>query len=533
MVRRWWLLVLPVLIASCAQVRDLTGGDKDTVGPQLVSAEPPQLNTNFQGDHITLRFDERVKLERVRERLLVSPPLETPPDVRISGARDVVIELKAPLKENTTYSFAIGEAVQDLAEGNPAAGLTYVVSTGDVVDSLMVMGAVTDAFKGTGEKDVLVLLYPANDTVAFSTGRPDYATRTDSAGTFVLGHLRPGKYSVRALRDQNANYRYDLPNEEIAFVQDPAEANSVDTLTRPVELRLFREASPVQQLREARVTVDGALRVVLARPAQELSLRDISRTGGTLSWSIDWNATRDSLLIWPSDTTALKDGNYEVRTETGVVDTVRYRPAQRMPFFVSLRSGTQEVGGTTTTTLIASRPLASIEPGLFSILRDSTRATVSVLQDSTDKRLLRLNTDLAPGSSAVLTALPKAVRDIYGGHNDTLRVGIGRAAEKSTGTLRVQLAMDGGSTEAFILQLLDQQGRVVQERTLNGSGPALVWERLVPGNHTLRLIKDLNANGRWDPGSLRAGLQPESVWRYPETVNVRAAWDLGVVWKLQ
>lgn len=532
MVRRWWVLVLPVMIAACAQVRDLTGGDKDTQGPQLVAAEPAQLSTNFRGDRIALRFDERVKLERVRERLLISPPLETPPDVRISGARDVVIELKAPLKENTTYSFAIGEAVQDLAEGNPAAGLTYVVSTGDVVDSLMITGVVTDAFKGTGEKDVLVLVYPANDTIAFRTGRPDYATRTDSAGTFVLRHLRPGQYAVRALRDQNANYRYDLPNEEIAFANEPVEASMLDTLTRPTELRLFREASPVQQVREARVTADGALRMVLARPTQELSLRDISRTGGTLSWSIEWNTTRDSLLIWPSDTTALKDGNYEVRTEAGILDTVRYRPVQPMPFFVSLRSATQEVAGATVTTLVASRPLATIDPSLFSLLRDSTRTAVSVSQDSTDKRLLRLNTDLPPGSSAVLTALPKAVRDIYGGHNDTLRIGIGRAAEKSTGTLRVRLDVPPRLGD-LILQLLDQQGRVVHEKAISDPATPVVWDHLLPGNHTLRLIQDLNGNGRWDPGALRTGLQPESVWRYPETVNVRAAWDLGVDWKLR
>jgi len=533
MTRRALVWLLPVLMTACAQVRDLTGGDKDIRGPQLIGAEPPQLSTHFSADRIVLKFDERIKLERVRDRLLVSPPLDVPPEVRISGSRNVVIELKAPLKEKTTYSFGIGEAVRDLTEGNPTTGLTYVVSTGDLVDSLMVMGAVADAFKGTAEKDILVLLHAVGDTAAFRTGRPAYATRTDSAGTFFLRHLRAGPYSIHALRDQNANYRYDLPNEDIAFVDSALMVNSTDTLTRPIALRLFREASATQQVREARVTADGAFRLILSRPTRELEMRDVARNGGSLTWYTEWNNTRDSLLLWPSDTTALKDGQYEVRTETGIIDTIRYRPIERMPFFTGLKAATHEEKDGARVEIRSSRPLEAIDTARFTVMRDSLPIPFTLEQDSLDTRVLRLRTSLEPGASAMLTVLPKAVRDRFGGHNDTLRMGIGRAAEGSTGTLRVQLGVHTGTIGPFIVQLLDQQGRPVREQTITTPEGAVVWERLTPGNHTLRLIHDTNANGRWDTGSLRSALQPEPVWRYPEVVNVRAAWDLGVDWTLE
>ncbi|MDX9751735.1 MAG: Ig-like domain-containing protein, partial [Flavobacteriales bacterium] len=163
------LLATALLAFGCAQVGDLSGGPRDEAPPRLIAAEPPNGSVHFGADRIVLRFDERITLDRVRDRLLVSPPLDAPPDVRLAGPRNVLIALNAPLRPGTTYSFAIGEAVKDLTEGNIAAGLTYVMSTGSALDSNMVGGLVVDAFDGTPEKDVLVVLYHHEDTATIRT----------------------------------------------------------------------------------------------------------------------------------------------------------------------------------------------------------------------------------------------------------------------------------------------------------------------------------------------------------------------------
>jgi hypothetical protein len=203
-----------------------------------------------------------------------------------------------------------------------------------------------------------------------------------------------------------------------------------------------------------------------------------------------------------------------------------------MPFFTGLVMRTREEKQGAIVELRASRPLATIDQERFSVMRDSVSLPFSLERDTADERLVRLRTDLEPGASATLIVLPKGVHDRFGGHNDTLRVGIGRAAERSTGTLRIKLSMPEGMTGPFIVQLLDMQGRTVRAQTIASVAEPVVWERLVPGNHTLRLIRDMNANGRWDTGSLRQLVQPEPVWRHAEVVNVRAAWDLGVDWTL-
>lgn len=520
----WGLAVM--VAVGCAQVREISGGEKDERPPQLVAAVPPAFSTGFRGDRITLVFDERVQLDRVRDRLLVSPPLAATPNVRVAGGRQVVLEFNAPLKANTTYTFAMGEVVKDLTEGNLAAGLNYVISTGDRLDSLQVMGRVLNAFTGKPEKDLLVTLYTTEDTLTVRNGRPAYATRSLADGTFALGHLRAGSYRIHALRDQNGNFRYDLPNEEIAFHDTPLVLEDTVGETPQVTLHLFRAISPVQGLRESKVTADGALQVALARPAAQLEVRDILRSGGSLTWTPVWSATRDTVLLWPSDTTALAEGRYALRADSVTMDTVRYRPLERMPFTPQVRATMRAAATGGNVELKLSRPVAQVDATRISLLQDSLPLPFQMEQDSLDPRIVRLRTAMGPGVSATLVLAPKALTDRYGGTTDSLQTTVGQASPKQTGTLRIRLEEKAERIHPALVQLLDKQGRVVQEGRLPPGERSLRWEQLAPGDHSLKLILDRNDNGRWDTGDLDQDLQPEPVIAYPDPLNIRAAWDI-------
>ncbi len=519
-----------LLVNSCAQVAELSGGERDTMPPELISTDPLHLSTNFTGNRITLVFNERIQLERMRERLLVSPPLTTPPVVRLTGSRTVTIDINGPLRPNTTYSFGVGDAVKDLTEGNAAVGVTHVFSTGATLDSMQIAGRVEHSFTGAPENEVLVMVYDINDTTAVRTGRPTYATRTNAQGMFNLQYLRAGAYRLYALRDKNSNYRYDLPNEEIAFWDTTVMAELPDTALTPHTLRLFQEHTTVQQVREARVTPDGAFRLLFSRPAEQVRIRDIARTGGQLQWIEQWGRDRDSLLLWPSDTTALTEGRYEISTEDGIVDTIRYRSVERMPFFTGLNAAIQEQPDGPVVRIRAARPILTTDSTRFSMLLDSIPLTLDFVRDSLEPRTLYLIAPLEQGDRVTLKVLPRGIVDIYGGHNDTLSVGLGRAAGQSTGILQVNLTVHETATGPFLLQLLGPQGVILQEEKLDDLQRTVTWERLPPGMVDLRLIEDRNNNGRWDPGMLDEGIQPEKVWRNPERVNIRASWDLGVDW---
>ena len=515
------LLPAALLLAGCAQVRELGGGPRDTSPPQLVEAFPPDRTTGFSGRRVVLRFDEKVKVGNVRDQLLVSPPLERQPTLQVQGGTEVVMELEEDLRPGTTYSFFFGDAIADLTEGNRAADLHYVVSTGDLLDTGRVSGAVIDAVSGAPAAGVHALLYAPADTADLRTGRPAYATRTNEQGIFLLKNLRAGSYALRVLRDQNSNLRYDLPNEEIAFA-DSLVITDLDTLTL---LRLFREAPRQQQVLDQRVEAQRDLLLAFALPTKAPSLQDIDITGGSLTWEARPNAIGDTVRFWPSDTTALDGRRFEVRDDGRVLDTLRYRVREKMPFNLSLRA----VRTNDTFTLEPARPLVSIDPARFLLAGDSVIGPAVVRFSPEDPWAIGI--DHRPGDKATrLLVLPKAVMDRYGGTNDTLRLELRARRKEELGDLGLTVvAGTEGPSGALLVRLRTAQGGVVRTERLEG--PAKCWfPGVEPGSYRLELIEDRNGNGRWDTGDLATGRQPERTWWRPAPVTIRAGWTIEETW---
>ncbi|MCC6542465.1 MAG: Ig-like domain-containing protein [Flavobacteriales bacterium] len=524
----WGLMV--VILGGCASVQSIGGGAQDTAPPALVSAFPPDRSIRFNAGAILLEFDERVQLDLPRERLLVSPPLKALPDVRLAGPRGVEIRLNAPLEPGTTYTFHLGDRVKDLTEGNTSPDLTYVVSTGDHLDSGRFVGKVVNAFTEKPEKGMMVGLYAPGDTTAFRQGRPAYMTRTDASGRFTLANLPAGRSSVFALHDKNADQRYDLPNEEVAFLDSIITITPGDTAVRSHVLRAFLPASARQQVRSYSVNADGALELVVARPMGTIAVRDVARSGGALRWTPEFNATRDSILLWPSDTTLLSQGTYEISEAGVVLDTVRYRPTIKRPFHTGLTATLIDGKDPASILIRSARPILQIDSTRISLLHDSVPVPFTVVRE--DDRRCSLLFQAASGSSYRLTVLPKAIRDIHGGTNDTLRTLLGTAEERTFGSLQVGisgLAPNG----RYLLQVLDGQQRVQHEAVVTAALPVVRWDRLAPGSRTLRLVLDRNGNGHWDTGEWASLTQAERTWHHPEPVNIRSGWDVKVDWSLQ
>jgi len=528
MIRNPLGVVALLLLASCAQVKEPTGGPKDERPPTLLSAEPPNGSTRFSGSRIVLRFDEKVKLDRVRERLLISPPLAKQPDVTVSGGTDVVITLNAPLADSTTYTFHIGEAVRDLSEGNAAAGLSFVVSTGAHVDSLSLSGRVVDAFSGQAAPNVLVLLHDTKDTGDVRTAPPAYFTRTAADGTFTLAHLRGGAMRLTALLDGNGNYRFDLPNEEIAFRDSVARPGDSTAL----QLRLFRPVPDRQLVQGAIVLPEGGWQLVLARRGEAMDLRSLDREGGRLAWWPEWSTERDTVVLWPTDTTLLRGQRFILSEGGAELDTLTYRPAVAMPFNLEVAAVRHPVSGAWS--LRSSRPVGAVDTTLAELFVDSVRTSFAPVIDSLSLRTVDLGTEVLPGSSAWLILYPKAVTGVLGGHNDTTRLMLGARDPRTLGKLHVMLVSDSGTASygPLVLQLLNTHGRPVREAAFDALPAEAQWTDLPPGSYGLKVVQDRNSDGRWTTGSFVEGRQPERVFLELEPVVVRAGWAVERTWAL-
>ncbi len=523
---RYWPLTIVLLLAACAQVREPTGGEKDEKGPLLLESTPLQRTTDFRGDRIILRFNERVQLKSIRENLVVSPPLSEVPTVRLIGDRSVQIGFEGLLLPNTTYVLDFEKGVVDLTESNVYKGGPFVFSTGSVIDSARISVGVNDARTLAPMKGVEVLLFADGDTCDPRNCQPHYFARTDEQGHAHIEFMRPGNYNAFALRDLNGNHLYDLPTEAIAF-GDEAMSTSTDSLATPAELRMFTALDSVQRLLDARY-VDGALRLAFSRPVDVVSIS--SAAGGPMAgaWLPEWNAARDSVRVWYLGD-SLAQGPLLVHADSVLLDTVdleeRSAPA-------TLSIARVAITGTSSIELEASRPPAFVDTTRISFLRDSVPMPFNLSSGVGHVRRFVLRTPLKPGEKGTLHLLPGGLVDHQGRTNDTLAIPIEMLGANGSGSLNVPLPiLRDGYQGAFILELLDAKGQVILLQTGSALPAQVWWSTLPPQAFGLRLVADRNANGRWDAGSLPLDQQPERVYVHPKGATVRAGWEVEVIWE--
>ena len=212
------VIILLFLFGGCAKMGGLTGGYKDEWAPVLVTSNPLNYSVNFTSKKIELEFDEYVALKNVNQELVISPPLPKKPDVRLKN-KSVIIDLKNDLRENTTYTLNFGKSIVDNNEANPLTNFEFVFSTGAYLDSLSVKGSIINAFTLTPSKEPFIIgLYDQHeDSVPIKT-IPVYIGKTNEKGLFQINNIKADTFKIFALKDANYNLRFDLPNEEIGFV---------------------------------------------------------------------------------------------------------------------------------------------------------------------------------------------------------------------------------------------------------------------------------------------------------------------------
>lgn len=212
------LFVVFLIVVGCAQQGAPTGGPKDEEPPILLNAEPENYSTNFDGKKIMLTFDEFLDMGNFTQELVVSPPMNEKPEIKLRN-KTLIIEFEDTLINDITYTFNFGEGIKDLNEKNILLNFEYVFSTGDYLDSLSVKGRLKNAFDLTlPETPISVMLYTEDIDSLPLKDIPYYIGRADKEGNFAVNNLKPYDYKLFVLKDGNNNFLFDLPEEEIAFL---------------------------------------------------------------------------------------------------------------------------------------------------------------------------------------------------------------------------------------------------------------------------------------------------------------------------
>jgi uncharacterized protein (DUF2141 family) len=227
-----------LLFTRCAAIMPggPPGGLKDTLPPQLTSANPANQSLNIKNNKFTFSFNEFVTVDNAFENLIISPTPNTAPQVDYK-LRTITVKLKDTLEPNTTYTLNFGNAIRDLNENNVLKNFSYAFSTGSVIDTLQLSGKIISAETGRPDSTLIIMLYRnSNNDSVVAKEKPRYYTRTDGQGSFTFRNLPAGSFRIFALGDQNNDKKYNQLNETFAFADQPLTTSSN---TPPVTLYAY------------------------------------------------------------------------------------------------------------------------------------------------------------------------------------------------------------------------------------------------------------------------------------------------------
>lgn len=260
------LIAAALLATGCASPGMPPGGPPDVAAPVLVSVTPDTGSVGVKPKEVVFQFDEVVS-ERppaattLGDLFLISPRNGAPD---ASWHRSAIgVKPSKGWRANTPYTVIMLKGVADLRGNVRNTGASTFFSTGATVPRTTIAGTVFDWLTGSPAAGALIESFVPPDTLH------PYVALADSSGAFVIEHVVPARYMVRAYMDRNKNLGID-PSE-------PWDSVGV-TLTDSIRttLVIFTHDTVPPRIRDVRVLDSLRLAVSFDKPVDPTQTLGVS-----------------------------------------------------------------------------------------------------------------------------------------------------------------------------------------------------------------------------------------------------------------
>lgn len=559
------------------------GGPKDITPPRPQRSIPDANSLNYKKNRIDIIFDEIVQVQNTFDNIIISPPQKQAPTVKAIGKK-ISVELQDTLKDETTYTIFFGDAIVDNNEHNVLSGYSFSFATGESIDTLKMSGTLIDAATLNPIAGVIVGIHSDLSDSAFTSKPFDRITKTDKNGNFSITNIRSGKYRIYALDDVGNNYRFDTPDEKIAFsdsIFEPSVSTNIvaDTVYRDSVLKLstgkydtLRLVDTVIRKFDVRYSPDSiVLRAFVEdyynqyvvkslRPdVRHFSIyfnapnKELPRTEGinfdigkgvvvepnTRGDTIDY-WLKDSAL-WAIDTLKLRltymkmDSTHNLVQQT---DTISLRSQKRRAKaeknrtqeFLTLISNakgsinyfdTIEISIPTPAEMDTEKKIL-LQRRVDTIWQPQKSAITAI--DSVGRRY-RVTATLQPSQTYRLVVDSASFRDIYGNVNKGTTFDFTVKSKDVYASLTLEMGVFTGKE---IIELIDKNEKVIRRAIADKQ--KVRFDNLDAGTYYARLFVDLNGNGKYDVGNFAEKRQAEPVYYYNKSFELRQMWDNEEYW---
>jgi hypothetical protein len=203
------LIAAALLTTGCASPGMPPGGPPDVAAPVIVSITPDTGSVGVKPKEVVFQFDEVVAerppgVATLADLFLISPR-DGVPDA--SWHRSAIgVRPSRGWRANTPYTIIMMKGVADLRGNVRNTGASTFFSTSTTVPRTRIAGTVFDWLTGTPAAGALIESFVPPDTLH------PYVALADSLGGFIIEHVVPARYTLRAYMDRNKNLGID-PSE--------------------------------------------------------------------------------------------------------------------------------------------------------------------------------------------------------------------------------------------------------------------------------------------------------------------------------
>ena len=157
---------------------------------------------------------------------------------------------------------------------------------------------------------------------------------------------------------------------------------------------------------------------------------------------------------------------------------------------------------------------------------------ITITRDTANMRRWRLMTDWGDGAKYKLSIPAGTFTDVAGYSNDSITKELTTMMMEKFAKIIINLQGKSDSSQ-YILELLDSNGKKVLDRKRGATTGVHTFSYVPEGEVRLRIVEDVNSNGRWDSGNLIESRQPERVEVYrnerdEEVIPTKMNWDVEI-----
>ena len=515
------------------------GGKKDETPPELINTIPDNKATNYDGNTVELFFSEYIEETTVEDAISILPALKYEPDIIYKGKK-IVIRFNDSLQQNQTYIIAINRNLSDERKVKLSQGIQFAFSTGNEIDNGSISGKIYNSNQSSVQ---LWKIQDELDSIHFFNRIPDYSIDASNNGDYQFSYLASGNYRLAALDHAfsgmpiipkkmlyGLHWRHSIKLKNQENVKGvnvflPSETNSIKmvqaewiegswgsiTFSKPIDN--YHGNMPIDIFYEDSTKA-------------EVDFFQDPNDNKKLNFILD-RLTHEHILIEVNDSKHHKNGSFEFAKIRINMDT--YVDTMNVSLTPQLNNEVLQIDEHRIVPLkIIFSSLIDIENSNtnFPIIQDSTNIQYTAeWEDPLSIKLIpKLN--WIPNKLYNINIYRDSVVPYYKKflEDSVLTLSFKTSDYQQYGSLIINLENNSFKKLKIEAKKIGKE-KIVVENSLNFSNQFRL-NHMLEGRYLLMFFQDINDDNKISPGNLNPYRPSEWFYFYPDTINIRANWDM-------